>query len=88
MTATKMPSANASWRDSARSSRLGPLNSSSLFPLILFFFHIQIWTFILALLFVIFLSVLSRYGFSITNFGRLIRSKLAGRRRIATPWWF
>lgn len=81
------PPPDASWRDSARSSRLGPLDSSATFPILLLMFNIEWWTFILVVVTMIFLTVLSRFGFTIPVFFRWIRCTLAGRRRIATPWW-
>jgi intracellular multiplication protein IcmT len=81
------PPPNASWRDSARSSRLGPLNSSATFPVLLLMFNIKWWTLALTVITMIFLTVLSRFGFTIPVFCRWVRCLFAGRRRIATPWW-
>ena len=81
------PPPGASWRDSARSSRLGPLDSSATFPILLLMFNIEWWTFGIVVFMIIFLSVLSRYGFTIPVFFRFVRSKLAGKRKVATPWW-
>lgn len=77
----------AHWRDSARSTRLWIFNSSTTFPLLLWLFDIEIWTFVLALVVMIFFLALEYYSFTPAVFARLLRSTLAGRRRIARPWW-
>lgn len=77
----------ASWRDSARSTRLWIFNSSTTFPLLLWLFNIKRWTFILALLVMAFFFIIEYYGFTPAIFGRFLRSSLAGKRRIARPWW-
>ena len=83
----KSPKLNASWRDSARSSKLWIFDSSVTFPLVLMFFNMSIKTFYVVLGFIIFLSVLSYYGFSVPVFARFLRTKIAGTRKIAVPWW-
>ena len=78
---------DASWRDSARSSRLWIFNSSTTFPLVFWLFNIQWWTFILAISVMVFFLLLEHYQFTPPIFFRFIRSLLAGKRRIARPWW-
>ena len=77
----------ANWRDTGRPSKLWLFNSSATFPLLIWLFHIQWWTFILAISVMTFFTVLGYYGFTIYVFGRFVRSTVAGKRRIATPWW-
>ena len=77
----------AHWRDSARSVRLWIVDFRACFPLLLFLFHIRLWTFITALVITIFFAGLERYGFSVGVFGRWLRSYIAGPRRVAQPWW-
>ena len=81
------PSPDAHWRDAARSSRLFFFNSSAAFPLLIFLFHIRMWTFVVTIATMLFLTLIARYGFSITVFFRFLKSFLAGRRKIAIPWW-
>ncbi len=81
------PSPDASWRDSARPSKLGIFNSSATFPLVFMLFHLSWHTFYIALAFMVFLTVIDHFGFSINVFFRLLRSTLAGPRKIAVPWW-
>lgn len=81
------PKPGASWRDSSRSSKLWIFDSSAVFPLVIMFFHISWTTFGVAMSFVVFLSILSYYGFNISVFVRVIRSTIAGKRKIAVPWW-
>jgi len=81
------PKSTASWRDSARPSKLWVFNSSATFPLLILLFHISYQTLFFAVAFTIALSLIDRMGYSLTVFGRVIRSTLAGKRRLATPWW-
>lgn len=83
----KNPKLGASWRDSARPSKLWIVDSSAVFPIVIMFFKINWYTFGTAVTFIIFLSILSYYGFTIRVFIRYLRSKIAGKRKIAVPWW-
>ncbi len=77
----------AHWRDSARNVRLWVIDFRACFPLLVFLFHIRLWTFIVALLMTSFFAGLERYGFSVAVFGRWLRSYVAGPKKIAQPWW-
>lgn len=81
------PSSGAHWRDSARYPRLFFLDARCVFPVMFFLLHIKMWTFLLALGTTAFFSILNYYGFSIAIFGRWLRTTLAGRRKVASPWW-
>jgi intracellular multiplication protein IcmT len=80
-------SESAHWRDSARVTRFWIFDATAAFPLVLFLLHIRWWSFIVAVLTMIFLSILSRYGFTVPIFLRWLRSTLAGPRKFAIPWW-
>lgn len=77
----------AHWRDSARTVRLWFIDFRACFPLLILFFHVRLWTFILAIIATLFFSLLERYGFTVAIFLRWFRSYLAGPRKIAQPWW-
>ena len=77
----------AHWRDSARSVRFFIWDGKTAFPMLLFLLHIRLWTFIVAVLAMLFFTVLNRYGFSVIVFLRWFRSLIAGRRKTALPWW-
>lgn len=77
----------AHWRDSARAVKFFIWDGKTAFPMLLFLLHIKIWTFAVALAAMIFFSILNRYGFSVDVFLRWFRSRIAGRRKIAVPWW-
>ncbi len=79
--------ADAHWRDSARSVRFFVWDAKAAFPFVLFLLYMSWWTFGLAFGAMIFFSVLNRYGFSIEVFGRWLRTSLAGKRKVAIPWW-
>ena len=75
------------WRDSARSAKFFMIDATAAFPLVFFCLHIKLWSFIVAVLSMIFFTVLRRYGFSITVFFRLLRGFVAGPRKFSIPWW-
>jgi intracellular multiplication protein IcmT len=78
---------NAHWRDSAREVKFFVWDAKAVFPFVLFLMHITWWTFGIAFFVMFFFTILNRFGFSIEVFGRWLRSLLAGRRKIAIPWW-
>ena len=75
------------WRDAARTPRFYFMDAFSALPLLLFFLHMRLWTFILAIVFIAFFIVLERFKFTLPVFFRFIRSFLAGPLRTAKPWW-
>lgn len=81
------PSRDAHWRDSARYPQFFIIDARAVFPVLLCLLHIRLWTVVLALLATTFFAILNRYGFTLAVFGRWIRSKLAGKRKVALPWW-
>lgn len=81
------PTVNAHWRDSARTARFFFIDAKAAFPIFLFLLHIKLWTFILALIFMVFFTVLNRFGYSVDVFYRIFKSIIAGPRKLAIPWW-
>ncbi len=77
----------AHWRDSARSARFWVFDCRAALPFLLFLLHIRLWSFILAVTATLFFGALERYGFRVDVFMRWLRSTLAGRRKMARPWW-
>jgi len=77
----------AHWRDSARTVRFFFIDYRATFPLMAFFLHIRLWTFLIALVATIFFALIERYGFSVNVFIRWLRSFIAGPRKIAQPKW-
>lgn len=78
---------DAHWRDSARPIKFFIWDGKAAFPMVLFLMHIRLWTFIVAVATMMFFTILNRYGFSPMVFLRWARSSIAGKRKIATPWW-
>jgi hypothetical protein len=78
---------NAHWRDSARTAKFFFIDAEAVFPFFLFLLHIRFWTFILALSFMLFFTLLKRLGYTAAVFGRIFRSFLSGPRKMAVPWW-
>ncbi|MBN2689776.1 MAG: IcmT/TraK family protein [Gammaproteobacteria bacterium] len=83
----RQPSATAHWRDSARPARFFIFDAKAAFPMLLFFLHIKLWTFVVAVFCMLFFTILNRYGYSVEVFLRVFRSFLAGPRKFAVPWW-
>lgn len=81
------PRADASWRDSARYPKFFFLDSRAVFPIFIFLVHITLWTFIVALICMTFFSLLMRFGFTLGTFLRFLRAFIAGKRKMAKPWW-
>lgn len=75
------------WRDSARPARFFLVDARAAFPLVLFILHIKIWTFVVAIIAMIFFALLERWGFTIPVFLRWTRSFLAGKYKTSTPAW-
>jgi len=78
---------DAHWRDSARRPRFFMIDAFAAFPLLIFLLHIRLWTFLLALIIIIFLGILERFKFTLPVFFRFIRSFLAGPHRTTYPSW-
>lgn len=76
-----------SWRDSARGPRFFMVDAKAAFPLLLFLVHIRMWTFIIAIISIIFFAVLERFNFTVPVFIRWVRSQLAGKIRVASSEW-
>lgn len=79
--------ADAHWRDSARMPRFFMVDARAAFPFLVFLMHIRWWTFWVALSAMFFFATLERYGFTVPVFLRVFRTFLAGKRKIAIPWW-
>jgi len=77
----------AHWRDSARPVKFFIWDGKAAFPMLLFLMHIKLWTFIVAVCAMMFFTILNRYGFTPFVFLRWLRSSIAGRRKLAIPWW-
>ena len=77
----------AHWRDSARSVRFFIWDGKLAFPMILPLMYMRIWTWCVAWVFMVFFSVLNRYGFTPIVFLRWLRCKVAGRRKLIEPSW-
>lgn len=83
----KLPTSDAAWRDSARTPKFFIFDAKAAFPLLLFLVHIRLWTFVLAVVAWLIFTYLNYRGFSVEVFLRWLRSTLAGKRKVAIPWW-
>ncbi|EKE01727.1 MAG: IcmT protein [uncultured bacterium] len=81
------PTESAHWRDSARPAKFFFIDAKAAFPVVLFLIHIRVWTLVVAMIIMMFFTVLNRYGYSVEVFLRLFKGVLAGPRKMAIPWW-
>lgn len=79
--------ADTHWRDTARSPRFFVVDARAAFPLLLFILHFKLWTFIVAIICMLFFAMLERFGFTVQIFFRWFKSFLAGPRKLSSPWW-
>lgn len=77
----------AHWRDSVRPARFFIIDARSALAFLLFLVHIRWWTFWTFLAVTIFFAILERLGFTMIVFSRLLRTLLAGSRKLCRPWW-
>ena len=78
---------NAHWRDSARSPRFFFMSAYSVFPLLFFLMHINLTTFIVALISSLFFAILERFHFTIPVFFRWLRAFIAGPIKYSKHWY-
>lgn len=79
--------AEAHWRDSARSIRFFFLDGKAAFVFLFVLIYPRWWTLIAAFVLMLFFTLLNRYGFTLSVFGRMLRSFFAGRRKVVVSWW-
>lgn len=82
-----MATETRAWRDSARDARFFFVDANAAFPLVLFLLHIRWWTFLLAIVSILFFAILERFKFTVPIFFRWARSTIAGPIRVARPSW-
>lgn len=66
------------WRDSGRPTKVGGADGRSVIALAIWFFHMKLWTFIVAALLLLGLGVLDRYGLTVEVMFRMLRGWLGG----------
>lgn len=82
-----LPPPDAAWRDSSRPAKFWIFEAYTIFPVLLALYNIQFWTLALAFSVIVFLTILSYYGFTLQVFGRLLRNLISGPRKSAVSWW-
>lgn len=80
-------SATAHWRDSARSARFFIVDARAAFPILFWLLHISWWTFVPAMVAILFFALLERWGYTLIVFARMARTIMAGPRKFASAWW-
>jgi intracellular multiplication protein IcmT len=80
-------SADAHWRDSARSVKFFIWDGKTAFPLVIFLLYMSWLTLGVTIGTITFFTVLNYFGYRIDVFFRLLRNKIAGPRKVAIPWW-
>jgi intracellular multiplication protein IcmT len=75
------------WRNAAKSPRLLGVDIRATFPIALFMLHPRYWTAGVAVVLILALVILERFGFTVPVFLRWVRHKLRGPICHARPWW-
>lgn len=78
---------SVAWRDSARIAKFFIIDARAAFPFLFLLVHIRLWTLILATVVTIAFATLDYYGFSVVVFFRVLRTFMAGKRKLSRPWW-
>ena len=73
--------ADVLWRDSGLTPRLGPIDATAIFPIMLFFLHWAYWTLVLSLVSIVILYLCQRARMSPVTSLRFIKCMLIGKRR-------
>ncbi len=71
------------WRNTARAVRFFNVDARAAGFLLLFLIHIRLWTFILAILSVVFFAILERFGLTVPLAMRRVRVWFIGQKRPA-----
>jgi len=69
------------WRDSQRSTRFFFFDAKASFPVVLFLFHMRLWTLIFAFIVMLLFWGLERKGLNFTTAMRTIRGLVIGKYR-------
>ena len=72
----------AHWRDSGRVPKLYMIDARGALPILLVLLHMRVWTFLLMICVIIFLSILQYYRLPIPVFFRLVIGAIAGKRKV------
>ncbi len=78
---------DANWRDAARPAKFFGIDAKAAMPLLLFLLHMRLWTLLMTIGFTFFFGILSHFGFTFRVFIVRFRCFLAGRHKLAKPWW-
>lgn len=75
------------WRNAAKMPRVLGIDIRGVFPVAFFMLHPRTWTFVLAVVSIVALATLERFGFTVPVFLRWLRHRLRGPVCYARPWW-
>lgn len=67
------------WYGTAMPFMLGPLDGYAVFPIILFLFHMRVWTAGVLVAFLIMLVFLGRAGYSLPILVKIVKTTIGGR---------
>lgn len=71
------------WRDTALYPRMGPLDARAIIAVGIWAMHMRLWTFLIGLAGMVFFWVAERRGYTPVAWLRSVRTRLAGKRRLA-----
>lgn len=67
------------WYGSAMPFMLGPIDGYAVFPIVLFLFHIRVWTAAVLVGFLILLIFLNRAGYNLPILVKIVKTSIGGR---------
>lgn len=75
----KVDTRHSFWYGTAMPFMLGPLDGYAVFPIILFLFHMRVWTAGVLAAFLILLVFLGRAGYSLPILVKIVKTTIGGR---------
>lgn len=69
------------WRNTGLPVKIGPVDARALAFILLFLFHIRLWTFLLCVFIIAVLSIVEYKGYTLPNALRTASSSLLGPKR-------
>ena len=67
------------WWATALPFMLGPLDGYSIFPVLIFLFHIRLWTAAVLVVFLVLLVFMNRRGYNLALLARIVVTGIGGR---------
>ncbi|UST77172.1 IcmT/TraK family protein [Pseudomonas siliginis] len=76
------------WQHAGRSPKIIGIPCMAYMPIFIWLAHIRLWTFILAVVVILFFAVLAYFGLTFKVLWGKILHFMRGSRIFARPWWY